>query len=76
MEEAALRDTGTGSKTQMTIIKRSSPITGLDRPKGFQEVEAPRFLDKRHRKVVGFQPYVPAAFSPQEMFLVLISVRG
>jgi hypothetical protein len=34
-------------------IKRwSSPITGLDRPLGFQEVEAPRFLDNRHMKVV------------------------
>jgi hypothetical protein len=32
--------------------KKSSPITGLDRPTGFQEVEAPRFLDSRHLKVV------------------------
>jgi hypothetical protein len=30
----------------------SNPITGLDRPLGFQEVEAPRFLDNRHMKVV------------------------
>ena len=28
------------------------PITGLDRPWGFQEVEAPRFQDNRHMKVV------------------------
>jgi hypothetical protein len=28
------------------------PITGLDRPLGFQEAEAPRFLDNRHMKVV------------------------
>jgi hypothetical protein len=34
-----------------------NPITGLDRP-------------------IGFQPYAPAAFTPQEIFLVLISVRG
>ena len=26
--------------------------------------------------VVGCQPYAPAAFTPQEMLLVLISVRG
>jgi hypothetical protein len=32
--------------------KVSNPITGLDRPLGFQEVEAPRFLDNRHMKVV------------------------
>jgi hypothetical protein len=28
------------------------PITGLERPWGFQEVEAPRFQDNRHMKVV------------------------
>jgi len=27
-------------------------ITGLDRSLGFQEVEAPRFQDNRHMKVV------------------------
>jgi len=27
------------------VIGRSSPITGLDRPKGFQEVKVPRFHD-------------------------------
>jgi len=26
--------------------------------------------------MVGCQPYAPAAFTPQEIFLVLISVRG
>ena len=31
---------------------QSNPITGLDRPWGFQEVEAPRFQDSRHMKVV------------------------
>jgi len=30
----------------------SNPITGLDRPWGFQEVEAPRFQYNRHLKVV------------------------
>jgi hypothetical protein len=29
-----------------------NPITGLDRPRGFQEIEAPRFQDNRHMKVV------------------------
>ena len=32
--------------------KKSNPITGLDKPRGFQEVEAPRFQDNRHMKVV------------------------
>jgi hypothetical protein len=30
----------------------SNPITGLDRPWGFHGVEAPRFRDSRHTKVV------------------------
>jgi len=34
--------------------KQSNPITGLDRPRGFQDVEAPRFQDSRHMKVVSF----------------------
>jgi hypothetical protein len=31
---------------------KSFPATGLDRPLGFLEVEAPEFLDNRHMKVV------------------------
>jgi hypothetical protein len=34
------------------VYVKSNPITGLDRPLGFQEVETPRFLDNRHMKVV------------------------
>ena len=30
----------------------SNPLTGLDRPGGFQEVEAPRFQDNRHMNAV------------------------
>ena len=30
----------------------SSPITGLDRPRGFQELEATTFRDNRHMQVV------------------------
>jgi hypothetical protein len=35
-----------------TRVSQSHPITGLDRPIGFQEVEAPRFQDNRHMKVL------------------------
>ena len=49
----------------------SCPITGLNRPTRFQQVKAPRFLDNWHMKVVGFQPYAPAAFTPK-IILVLI----
>jgi len=35
-----------------TIEGKANPITGLDRPWGFQEVEAPRFQDSRHMQMV------------------------
>jgi len=63
------------SAKRRTVHVRSSPITGLDRPGGFQEVKIPRFRDNGTRMVVGCQPYAPADFTPQEIFLVLISVR-
>ena len=34
------------------VIKQSSTFTGLDRLRGFQKVEAPRFQDNRHMKAV------------------------
>ena len=52
---------------------KSSPITGLDRPKGSK---GSQISWQQHRMVVGCQPYAPAAFTPQEILLVLISVRG
>jgi len=32
--------------------RQSNPITSLDRPRGFQEGEDPRFQDNRHMKVL------------------------
>jgi hypothetical protein len=40
------------SSNTHNLLWQSNPITGLDRPWGFQEVEAPRFQDNRHIKVV------------------------
>jgi len=34
------------------VVMWRNLITGLDRPWGLQEVEAPRFHDNRHMKVV------------------------
>jgi hypothetical protein len=34
------------------LFRKNNPITGLNWPTGFQQVEAPRFQDNRHMKVV------------------------
>jgi hypothetical protein len=47
-------------------ISKSFPATGLDRPLGFLEVEAPEFLGNRHMKVVRPKPYAPAVFTPRK----------
>jgi hypothetical protein len=53
-----------------------NPCTGLDRPWCFQEVQAPRFQDRRHMKVVSLSALHTDHVYPQEIFLVLTSVGG
>ena len=53
-----------GSTQPLTEMSKKVELTGLNRPTGFQEVKAPRFLDNWHMKVVGCQPYAPPAFTP------------
>ena len=42
----------TGATAHIYAYRWSNSITILDRPRGFQEVEAPRFQDSRQMKVV------------------------
>jgi len=55
---------------------KSNPITGLDSHWGFQELQARIFQDSRYMKVVRCQLHSPAAFTLQEIHLVLIYVGG
>ena len=56
------------------VCKRSSSsYTG---PDGFGEFRLPDFKTIGKKRWYGCQSYAPAAFTHQEIFLVLISIRG
>jgi hypothetical protein len=52
------------------------PLQASTDPGGFQEDEAPRFQYNRHTKVTRLSALHTGRLYPQEIFRVLISVRG
>ena len=50
------------------MSRKGKVITGLDRPRGFQEIVAPRFHDNRYMKVVRLSALRTGRLYPQEMF--------
>ena len=62
--------------------RKSNPITGLASPRGFQQVEAPRFQDSRHMKVLKLSAlrtgrlYLPKKYSWYSFLLEAESTPG
>jgi len=55
---------------------KAATIEAFYRPIGFQEVEAPRFVDSWHLKVIRLSALCASCLYRQEICLVIISVRG
>jgi hypothetical protein len=55
---------------------KGTPVQAWTGPEGSKRLGLPDFKTIGTWRWQGCQPYAPAAFSPQEIFLVLISVRG
>jgi hypothetical protein len=53
--------------SQITRERYSNPITVLDRPRGLQAVEASRFQDKRHMKVVRSALRIGRLYPPENI---------
>jgi hypothetical protein len=55
---------------------KAIPLPAWAGPEASQEVETPRFQNIRHMKVVSLSALRTGRFYSQQVFLVLISVKG
>jgi hypothetical protein len=55
---------------------KAIPVQTCHKSRAFWDVEVARFLDNPHMKVVRLSSVRTGFLYPQEIFLVLISVRG
>jgi hypothetical protein len=69
-------NTAHNQNTYRTRTVKVKVKESLYRPRGFQEVEAPRYEDNRHMKVVRLSAIRTGRLNPPGSILVLISVRG
>jgi len=67
---------GTPLPLATIAVVSSNPISALDRPWCFQEVQAPKFQQSAHEGGKVVNPTHRPSLPPQEIFWVLISVRG
>jgi hypothetical protein len=55
---------------------KAIPLQAWTGPEGSRRLRLPDLKTIGTWRWLGCQPYVPAAFTPQEIFLVLISIKG
>ena len=60
----------------ITYAKVEKIKESLDRPRGLQEAETPRYQDSRYMKVVRLSAIRTGHLCPEEIFVVLVSVSG
>jgi hypothetical protein len=66
-----------GPQPQKCTVKgKAIPLQAWTGPRGSRRLRLPDFRTIGTWRWYGCQPYAPAAFTPQEILLVLISVRG